>query len=98
MGRKIGATEAISHLSAPKAALVTSQMRHTQQTEARHYRAIVGSHHAAWAFNEMEALRKQPETTKEEPPQKKRKAFKEEETDVIRQFLNNKFQKTEPQP
>ena len=30
--------------------------------------------------------RKQPETTKEEPPQKKRKAFKKEETDIIWQF------------
>ena len=91
MGRKIGATEAISHLSAPKTALVTSQMRHTQQTEARHYRAIVVSRHAAWAFNEMEALRKQPETTKEEPSQKKRKAFKKEENDVIRHFFKQQI-------
>ena len=78
MGRKIGATQAISNLSAPKAALITSQM---------HYLAIVGCRHAAAAFGEMEVLRKQKEPSPGEPRLKRKRPFTEGETEVIRRYF-----------
>ena len=87
MGRKIWAKEAISHLSAPKAAFVTSQTRHIEQTEARHYRAIV--------LLEL-SMRWKHCASSQRPPRKshrkkKRKAFKKEETDIIWQFFKQQI-------
>ena len=55
--RKIGATAAIRQLPTQEATLLTSQMRHSAQTELSHYRAIFGRNHAADTFKCMKQLR-----------------------------------------
>ena len=55
-------------------------MRHSVQTDARHYRAIVGRAHASDAFKHMEALRL---GHAEQTPETKRKRFTGEETELI---------------
>lgn len=47
--RKIAATEAALKLSGPEAALVTKQLSHTPETDAKYYQALTGPQHAAFA-------------------------------------------------
>ena len=93
--RKIVATNAIQKLPSQAATLVTSQMRHSVQTDARHYRAIVGRAHASDAFKHMEALRSGHPA--EQIPETKRKRFTGEETELIRAaFAVNIVENTAP--
>ena len=93
--RKIVATNAIQKLPSQAATLVTSQMRHSVQTDARHYRAIIGRAHASDAFKHLEALRSGHPA--EQTPETKRKRFTGEETELIRAaFAVNIVENTAP--
>ena len=56
--RKIAATEATLKLSGPQAALVTKQLAHTPDTDAKFYQAISGPQHAALAVKYLSEGRK----------------------------------------
>ena len=62
--RKRASTEAAKNLGTPEAALVTRQLSHSAQTDARFYQALSGPSHAAEAFislNRMRQERKHPD-------------------------------------
>ena len=59
--RKRASTEAARHLSSQEATLVTRQLSHSTETDARFYQALSGPSHAAEAFvslNKMRQVRK----------------------------------------
>ena len=55
--RKRASTEAARNLSSPEAALVTRQLFHSTETDARFYQALSGPSHASEAFLNLKKMR-----------------------------------------
>lgn len=68
--RKIGATSVALNVTGPKSTLVTRQLSHSIETDARFYQALESDQHAVAAFTTMETLRRgqavQPEPQTDE--------------------------------
>ena len=64
---KIAATEATLTLSGPQAALVTKQLAHTPETDAKFYQAISGPQHAALAVRYLSEGRKSENASEPQP-------------------------------
>ena len=66
--RKRASTEAARHLSSPEAALVTRQLSHNTETDARFYQALLGPSHAAEAFLSLNRMRQDRKVLKPSGP------------------------------
>ena len=62
--RKRASTEAAHHLSSQEATLVTQQLSHSAETDARFYQALSGPSHAAEAFVSLNKMRQMKKKVK----------------------------------
>ena len=90
--RKIGVTAAIRQLPTQEATLLSSQMRHSAQTELSHYRAIFGRNHAADTFKHMKQLRQGSQIENDNQP-RVRTPFTDQETALIRSHFSTCIRK-----